>query len=66
MADGRGCGVILKILGLVSKRTSDDGWHHSIFDSVKPEQLTEKKFRVEVRFGRYREDVLTENIAPSI
>ena len=38
------------------KRTSDDGWHHSTFDSVKPEQLTEKKFHVEVRFGRYRED----------
>ena len=25
------------------KRTSDDGWHHSTFDSVKPEQLTAEK-----------------------
>ena len=50
-------GIILRIFGIgFKKRTSDDGWHHSTFDSVKPEQLTAEKFHVEVRFGRYRED----------
>jgi len=38
------------------KRTFNDGWNHSAFDSVTTEELTEKKFHVEVRFGRYRKD----------
>ena len=37
-------------------RTSDDGWHHSTFNSIEPEQLTDTKFHVDVRFGRHRED----------
>ena len=37
-------GIILRIFGIGLKRTSDDGWHHSTFESVKPEQLTAKNF----------------------
>ena len=39
-----------------TNRTSDDGWHHSTFDSIQPEKLTETKFHVNVTFGRYKED----------
>tara|TARA_B100000029_G_scaffold513821_1_gene614554 strand:+ start:1099 stop:1251 length:153 start_codon:yes stop_codon:yes gene_type:complete len=30
------------------KRTFNDGWDHSAFDSVIPEEPTEKEFHVEV------------------
>ena len=38
------------------KRTFNDGWDHSAFDSVIPEEPTEKEFHVEVRFGGYRKE----------
>ena len=39
-----------------TNRTSNDGWHHPTFDSIKPEKLTETKSHVNVTFGRYKED----------